>query len=223
MRKFTIILSAIAMIAGAASAAETSAPETYDLLFKNGTLDGFTQKQQLIYDRKVQNSIKPETADRDTGKIVISFADGQVPEALLKFTQGDKYRNLGAFPSSVGNPMIMYFVETVVRDMAESAGGSPFYIRNRVKEALIKPSEISNGQAIIAGEAVETVDVTMRPFKDDPNADRMQGFDNLALTVSMSDDAPGWYLVLSAHVPGTDAGDPVYSSIMTFDRTETTE
>ena len=223
MRKFIIVVSAIAMIAGAASAAETSATETYDLLFKTGTLDDFARNQQLVYDRKVKNSLKPETADRDTGKIILSFADSQEPEAHLKFTQDDKYRNLGTFPASVGNPIIMYFVETVVRDMAESAGGSPFYIRNRVKEALVQPADISTGQALIAAETVETVDVTMRPFKGDPNAGRMQGFDRLAMTVRMTNDAPGWYLVLSAYVPAADGGEPVYSSVMTFDHTEATE
>ncbi|MEO9777772.1 MAG: hypothetical protein ABJH07_11425 [Sedimentitalea sp.] len=223
MRKLITIVSALAMLAGAASAAETSGPETYDLLFKGSTLDDLDLDQQLIYNRIVQNSIKPETQERDTGKIVLSFADGQVPEALLKFTRDDKYHNIGTFPASVGNPIIMYFVETVVRDMAETAGGSPYYIRNRVKEALIQPADVSNGQAIIAGETVETVDVTLRPFKGDPNADRMQGFDELAMTVSMSDDAPGWYLMLAAHVPAADAGDPIYSSVMTFDHTETAQ
>lgn len=223
MRKFIIIVSAIAMIAGAVSAAETSGPETYDLIFKTGTLDDFDRDLQLVYDRKVQNSLKPDTAIRDTGEIILSFDDGQVPEARLKFTQDDKYRGLGAFPASAGNPIIMYFVETVVRDMAESAGGNPSYIRNRVKEALVQPADISTSQAIIAGETIETVDVTMHPFKGNPNADRMQGFDKLAMTVSMSNDAPGWYLVLSADVPGADVGDPIYSSVMTFDRTEAAE
>lgn len=223
MRKFIIIVSVVAMITGAASAAETSGTETYDLLFKTGTLDEFTLGRQLVYDRKVGNSLKPETEDRDTGKIVLSFADGQVPEAHLKFTRDGKYRNLGTFPAGVGNPIIMYFVETVVRDMAETAGGSPFYIRNRLKEALIQPAEISSDHAVIVGETVETVDVTMHPFRDNPNADRMHGFDSLEMTVRMSNDTPGWYLSLAAHVPAADGGDPVYSSVMTFERTEAAE
>ncbi|WP_424985418.1 hypothetical protein [Microbulbifer sp. S227A] len=220
MRKFLMMAAALVSIGGPMTATETAGPETYDLLFKTGTLDDFSRDHRLVYDRTVRNRLKPETEERDTGQIVLSLVDGQVPEAHLKFTHDDKYRNLGSFPASVGNPIIMYFVETVVRDMAESAGGSPFYIRNRVKEALVQPAEIRADQAIIAGETVDTVDVTMHPFRDDPNAARMQGFDRLAMTVSMSEDAPGWYLSLSAQVPGADGGDPVYSSVMTFDHTE---
>ncbi|MEY8828476.1 hypothetical protein AB9K34_08655 [Sedimentitalea sp. XS_ASV28] len=223
MRKFIIMVSAMAVIGGPIAATETAGPETYDLLFKNGTLDDFSRDHRLVYDRKVQNSLKPETEERDTGQIVLSLVDGQVPEAQLKFTHDDKYRNLGSFPASVGNPIIMYFVETVVRDMAETAGGSPYYIRNRVKEALVQPAEVDRGQAVIANETVNTIDVTMHPFRDDPNAARMQGFDRLAMTVSMSEDAPGWYLSLSAQVPGADGDEPVYSSVMTFDRTEPSE
>ena len=32
--------------------------------------------------------------------------------------------------------MLLYFLEATVRDMARATGGSPFYIRNRMREAL---------------------------------------------------------------------------------------
>ena len=67
--------------------------------------------------------------------------------------------------------MIMYFVETVTRDMGESAGGSVFYIRNRIKEALVTPTEAVAGEAE-AGEtavqdAVGVVDLSVAHHVDD--------------------------------------------------------
>ena len=35
------------------------------------------------------------------------------------------------------NPLLLYFLETTVRAMAEATGGSPYYIRNRIREALV--------------------------------------------------------------------------------------
>ena len=187
-------------------------PKPYDLLFRNGTLGDIPADRALVYDRDVQNSLTPAAATRDTGLVVLGIEEGERPQAELQFRQDSKHRNLGSFPASVGNPIIMYFVETVVRDMAESVGGSPFYIRNRVKESLLRPAE--------RAESAEGVSLTLRPFDGDPNAARMQGFDRLALTVTMSDEVPGWYRSLRADVPGADGGAPIYSSVMTFETLE---
>lgn len=186
--------------------AATERAEPYDLLFKEGTLDDVDRDATLTYSRDVENALKPEAAERDTGRITLTFEDGDdIEEAILTFRQDEKFRVLGEFPASVGNPIILYFVETVVRDMAESAGGSPFYIRNRVKEALVKPAEI---------ETDNDTTVTMKPFEGDPNADQMRGFGDLTLVVTMSEDAPGWYTSLKAHVPGAEGA--IYSSTMTL-------
>ncbi len=190
-------------LAGPVQAADPVDTAAYDLLFKGGTLDRFETGDVLTYRREVQNRLVPGAAERDTGEIELTLAGGTPPAAQLEFRQGEKHRALGAFPASVGNPVIMYFVETVVRDMAESAGGSPFYIRNRVKEALVSPAEITRSD----GE----VTVVMHPFEGDPNAERMQGFGGLALTVVMSEEVPGWYRSLRA-----EAGE-AYGSEMVFE------
>ena len=208
------------LLAGAAPAAPLDGQQTYDLLFRNGTLDAISRDAALVYRRDVTNTIKPETGDRDTGAIALTFREGQdATLAKLEFRKDGKYRVLGSFPASVGNPMIMYFYEAVVRDMAESAGGSPFYIRNRVKEALIQPSEVEPGTAMVDGRSVETRTIRMHPFADDPNRDRMQGFGDLELRVTVSEEVPGWYLSLVAEADGG----AVYRSELAFDRLDASQ
>lgn len=217
MRNTLIALAAAALVAaGPAAAGSTKGRETYDLLFRTGTLDALPRGEALVYRRTVTNSYVPEAEARDTGRIALEFDGGEPERALLKFlNDDDKHRSLGAFPASVGNPIIMYFVETVVRDMAESAGGSPFYIRNRVKEALIRPAELSGDPVAFEGRDVAAQAVTLRPFEDDPNAAAMQGFGDLAITVTMSDEVPGWYQKLEAVVPGEN-GAPRYASTLSL-------
>ena len=193
------------------AAAELSGTQTYDLLFKNGTLDDISNDAALVYDRTVSNALNPDADARDTGEIRLSFDEERGSLlASLQFTQGEKYRNLGSFPASVGNPMIMYFYESVIRDMGESAGGSVFYIRNRIKEALVTPTEAVSGEAEFQGRTIPTTTVTLRPFEGDPNAQAMQGWGELEMTVTMSEEVPGWYYTLTAKAP-------VYSSVLRFD------
>ncbi|MGY9047384.1 hypothetical protein P775_04660 [Puniceibacterium antarcticum] len=213
---YAMVAFALAVTPVLAAAGDGTA--TYDLLFKEGTLDDVPMDHILLYERSVTNTLLPEAGPRDTGELELSFEETTPPEAALRFLRDGKHRNLGVFPMSVGNPIIMYFVETTVRDMAESAGGSPFYIRNRVKEALITPTEVQTGEAIYQGKTVQTQIVTLHPFAEDPNRDRMQGFGDLALTVTMSDEVPGWYQKLEATATGSDG--PVYSSVMAFDKLE---
>ena len=217
MRKMLLSLCAAVTLQAMPATAQEVIDAPYDLLFRQGTLDDIPRGRSLTYARNVINTLEPDTEARDTGQIELSFVEGDPVLAHLKFTQGDKYRNLGEFPASVGNPIIMYFVETVVRDMAETAGGSPFYIRNRIKESLISPAERAARDVAFDGEALAGQAITLRPFADDPNTDKMKGFGNLELEVTMSEDVPGWYHRLRAYVPGDRDDAPIYSSTLTFD------
>ncbi|MCA0941998.1 hypothetical protein LCM08_19070 [Salipiger pacificus] len=218
MRRKLALIAVLGALALPAAAATTEAEQTYQLLFKEGTLDSVAPEAVLHYTRAVQNGALPEAAETGSGEIALSFE--QQPEARianLQFLQEGKHRNLGSFPASVGNPMIMYFYETVIRDMAETAGGSPFYIRNRIKDSLVRPAEVETGEALYGGETIETRTVTLRPFAEDPNRARMQGFGDLELRVTMSEAVPGWYLSLIAEAPGGEGAEGGYLSELRFD------
>ncbi len=165
----------------------------------------------------------PEAALRDTGRIELDFdEEGSGPDsAVLTFSQDTRHKTLGAFPADVGNPLIMLFYEVTVRDMAETVGGSPFYIRNRLKDALTREVPVETGTARLDGAEIEVRRVTLRPFEDDPNAGEMAGFGDLAMTVTMSEEVPGWYYSLVAEVPGEDG--PAYRSAITFGDREVEE
>lgn len=218
MIRFVGFLLAVAISAGLAIASPLAGDKSYDMLFRTGTLDQIDRDAELVYRRAVASTLKPDAEGRDTGDIALSFRKGEAPLVLLQFRQAGKHKALGSFPASVGNPMIMYFYETVVRDMAEAAGGSPFYIRNRVKDALIQSSEIEEGQAVIDGKTISTQTIRLYPFAGDPNRDRMQGFGDLELRVTMSEEVPGWYMSLIAEAAGGD----VYKSEILFDRVDDT-
>lgn len=103
------------------------------------------------------------------GPEVWRFDDGTARDLRLE-PQGDRIAMtldgapVSDFGAGSAAPAMIWFLEGVVRDMAEATGGSPFYIRNRIREALA------------ASDTPEVV-----PFAADPNRDKMGAFADLAL------------------------------------------
>ncbi|KJZ18205.1 hypothetical protein [Loktanella sp. S4079] len=202
--KFFSYVSCLALLA-----TPLPAEEIYDLIFKQGTLSDVTTG--LTYDRETIVASNPDYGDRHSGDITLGFAPDDM--AVLQFNKGEQYRNLGQFPATVGNPIIMYFVETVLRDVAHEAGGSPFYIRNRIKEALITPAPISDTTVAYQGDEFPAKRISFLPFEADPNRERMGVYGDLEMTFIMSEHVPGWYVTLAA-VATDEAGTPGYSNVL---------
>lgn len=195
--RFILILMFMAL-----STAAHADDGAHTLVLKTGTLEDFTSDAPLAYEQVVLLPANQAIADHENGQVRLTAeADDMV---ALTFYKGDGQRRMGAFPKSVGNPLFMNFIEIVIRDMANIAGGSPFYIRNRIKESLVQPADDITGSDTFGGQNVTTQTVTLRPFINDANKDRMQGFENLTIQVTMSDDIAGWYLRLDALVKKDD-------------------
>lgn len=111
--------------------------------------------------------------------LITDPSDGQ-PALQLSVTTDSRTRKIGPFPVSGGDPVLTYFLEQTTRDMARLTGGSPYYIRNRIKDALFRGGETEpDGAGLIA---------RFQPFADDRNADRMRGFQTLTLTFRLEDE-----------------------------------
>ena len=197
------------------------AAEPYDLIFRTGTLSGVSTDQHLVYSRVVTAPGNPQVEQAGTGQIVLSLVPDDMAE--LDFRQGDRHRILGLFPATVGNPLAMYFLETVVKDIARDTGGSPFYIRNRIKESLLEPAQIEDVELRADGQDIATRQVILHPFQDDRHRDRMLGYSDLAMTFTMSGDVPGWYVSLVAEVPSGDGAPPLYRNALTLTDPETSQ
>lgn len=189
------------------------AAETYDLIFREGSLSGLPQTEVLTYDRRVGVEQNPEYSARNTGSVRLTFEPDDM--ARLQFVQQDKQKVLGRFPATVGNPIIMYFVETVLRDVAHEAGGSPFYIRNRIKDSLLLKVPVIETDVPFGDQHITAKQIVLRPFETDKNRDKMGAYADLSLTFTMSEQVPGWYSSLVAIAPGKE-GAPGYSNSLTL-------
>ena len=136
----------------------------------------------------------------DDGSVTLAQAiDPSDQQPILQLTQKTdaRTRQIGPFPVSGGDPVLTFFLEQTSSHMARLTGGSPYYIRNRIKEALFQGGKITQS----GGESV----ATFAPFAGDPNAARMGGFETLTLTFVL-DDPKQPIRELRAEAPGTQPG-----------------
>jgi hypothetical protein len=134
----------------------------------------------------------------DDGLLLLAAAEGPEGRSLALTREVDGAEQpLGSFSAGAANPVLLYFLESTVRDMSKATGGSPFYIRNRMREALT---------ASDLGPAGEPREVVLRPFEADRNRARMGGFAELVLRLRFDAGEPGRLLELSADAAGGDGG-----------------
>ena len=172
---------AIALWAVLASPHAGLAAEAGDAVFSERgpwDLGQETLEWQLTVEGPAAEGFRPTADGRLTMTQVIDPSDDQ-PVLQLEQQGGAMDRKIGPFPISAGDPVLTYFLEQTVRDMATLTGGSPHYIRNRMKDAIFRGGEIADQD----GQKV----ATFRPFAQDQNAARMKGFETLTLTFVMDD------------------------------------
>lgn len=108
-------------------------------------------------------------------------------------------RTVAEFPAGSPHPVLLMFLENVMRSVAQETGGNPHYIRNRMRHAL-GAAQVSGGRLLIT------------PFAEDPNRDRLGVFATLQIDIRWQEADPGRLLQLSATLPEDPAR---YSEILT--------
>lgn len=174
-----------------------------DQVMAPGLLTGITADRPLRYDHDRRlpageapghgHGLNPPQPLEGAGLLVAPAGDAQLQ--LTTIQAGDS-RDVATFPAGAPNPALLFFLENVMRSMAVQTGGSPHYIRNRIRDAL------ALAEPDAAGGLMQ---IELRPFADDPNRARMGEFADLALTVSWRPDQPARILLMQAR-SGDGAG-----------------
>ncbi len=175
-----------------------SAGALSELLMAPGLFEGAPVGSAVTYDevRSVPDAEATTVRGVADGRVRLEVvADG---EMRLVREEGGEAAPLGTFSPGVANPLLLYFLETTVRVMAETTGGSPYYIRNRIREALVA-SDLGAVQG-------DTREVALSPFAGDANRDRMGAFADLAIRLRFDPEAPSRVLELSADTAAGEGG-----------------
>jgi hypothetical protein len=208
----SIVLTIAALLAGGPVA---SAGEAQDRIFRVGLLGELEIGETIVFETERAGT------DPAAGSIEVAVVEGEAGQRALRV---ERLQDGGAvsrtsLPAGGGHPVLLMFLETTLRAMAEATGGSPFYIRNRMREALAADVPLEPVEVVVDGTPAAAVTATFRPFARDPNRSKMGAFADLALTLTMSDAVPGDFARLQAvaAAPGAEAA---FAETVTFSRVE---
>lgn len=211
MRRVAGIFLSVMLAAGPVAAAEGH--DGYDLIFRTGTLTAFVPGDALHYQSVTDNEAAPPEA-QGVQSYDLRIEEGGTARLMRVLDEGQQ--PVAGFDAGVGNPMAMFFLERLVRDLAQATGGSTFYIRNRIKEALLAPVGITPVQVDWEGQSRAAQEVVLAPFVGDANAARLGPFAALRVVFDVSEDVPGWYHSMRAETPERDSGGRYFTSTLTL-------
>ncbi|MBP1807428.1 hypothetical protein [Rubellimicrobium aerolatum] len=186
-------IATLALVAALMGPGALRAERAFDIVFRSGTLDGLPGGTQLLYDGGAA------VPDGGWSRVVVDLAgDGA---AVVQGDRADGAEPLGRFDAGVGNPVAMVFLERTVRTISEATGGSPFYIRNRIRDALAGEVAVAAVTVPWDGGTVEATEVALSPFATDAHRADLGRFADLEIRVVVSESVPGWYHSIRAEAP----------------------
>ena len=193
-----------ALVLALALGGAAEAGEAQDRLFALGALGDVATGTTLVYDF-TRTGDYPEDklgkiAHGEARLSVEAGGEGGARTAVALLRDDEKQiAHFDPFPGDAGNPMFMVFMEETVATMAKLTGGSAFYIRNRMREALGAQDAVSAGEVDFAGRTVPARTLTFQPFLHDKNAAKMgPAFQAMTITFVMSDEIPGAFARMEA-------------------------
>lgn len=192
------------------------AGEAQDRLFALGALGDVETGQTLVYDFSRAGTFPADTLTPvEGGEARLTLTPGAAGESRAALAEvrddGTVLASFEPFPADAGNPMFMVFMEEAVSGMAKLTGGSPFYIRNRMREALGAQDVVEEVKVVYGGQELAARQLTFQPFLRDENAARMgQAFVDLAIRFVMSDEVPGEFVAMEAVTGPGEGGAPLF-------------
>jgi hypothetical protein len=216
---------ASALLVGLAGTGPLHAGEAQDRLFTAGVLEPVATGQRLVFghDRGgAFDSARLPVVVHGEMSVTLAETDTKAGwrEAVVTAREAEVERTLVALPESSGHPILLIFLESTVRDVAALTGGNPYYIRNRIREALAAQDVVEPAEIVLEGTSVPGERLVFRPFTEDPNRDRLGALADLEISVTLSAGVPGEIARLEAVAPMEDGGEPAFSETIVFERAE---
>lgn len=186
-------------------------------VFSREALARVSVDQQVIYTHSREGASQDQLNPITNGEIRIRVQEAESggSEAIVTMGETGKLKPVSSWPVSSGNPIVPIFLESALRTMSRVTGGSTFYIRNRIKEALSSGGTIQEVELSVGDQTVAAQEIVFEPFAKDKNRDRMGPFAEMKLVFVVSEDLPGDIVSFRAETDGA-----AYSEKINFARVD---
>lgn len=182
-----------------ALATPAMADEAVDRLFDTEQMAGVETGTRLAFThiRESHDTEALPDIERDI-EVEVMAKDGKARPIHVSFEDGGRTVTIDSFSDAGGNPMLVFFLESVGKAVAKSTGGSPFYIKNRIVESFQRGTETASVELVRDGETITADRIVYSPFALEEKKDRLQNFATLELAFILSDAVPGRFIELRA-------------------------
>lgn len=219
-KSFAVSLFAAACLVGAgvALAAPPAAPTAAQLFFETPYLAKVAPGTTLNYSYKhvTAEAKLGESFDETLEMAVTAPPDDpskRVADVLIH--RGSREGEAGPFPTQNGNPIALVLLERDVKEMAQLSKGSPFYLRNRVKENL-GSGKVEPARFTYDGKEVEGWKLSFTPFVEDPNKDKLLELAGRRYELLFSDAVPGGLYSFDVVTPKADGTSNIIETRLAF-------
>jgi hypothetical protein len=230
MRPLRACLAGASLLALAAPT--LSGPDASSLLFEAPALASVTTGTTLVY--RLERTVSGAAAGMhaaglgplpsvSTVELSLHPDEGTGSrEARVAIVKDDGRQAAGSFPALVGNPVLLVILERDVVEMSRALHGSPYYIRNRVREALGAATPAEPARFPFEGREVDGWRVAVSPFAQDRNRDKLREHAAKRYEFTLSDAVPGGVFEVRLVTPGAD-GAPLIEDRLAFERSQAPE
>lgn len=212
LRIVRALVPAIVMAIAASATATLAIAENYeaaDLIFKERHLDLVGKGTGVAYkfEHKVSDEKLMGKAFTDDIKIAVTDvnAEGQRILDVTVFT-GDRQRPVQNYDGLTINPVFIWFLDKCVENFRTIAGGKQPYLKGRMRDSFLDKPKLEDVKIEFGGKTIDAKKVTIVPFANDPNRQKMQGYENSAFSFVLSKDIPGYFYELTADFVSTQPG-----------------
>lgn len=208
LRRFRAASAAasIAALVMTAASAAAAAPAIGELVFYAPHFAKVENGKTISY-RFVRKAEDPklDPSFEDDVRIEVGPQGAEDTVKVDLFT-GARAQSMGNMSKS-GNPVIVVLLEQDVKEMNKALGGSPYYFRNRLREALAGKTPAEPVKVTYAGKEIDGWKVVLKPFLDDQqNRGRLKEFAGRIYELTFSDGVPGGLYALKTTTPKVDGG-----------------
>ena len=140
-------------------------------------------------------------------------------EAKIEIVTGERRQAAGLFPTLVGNPVLLVVLERDVAEMSQMLHGSPYYIRNRIRDALGEVTLAEPARFTFGSREVEGWRVAVHPFAQDRNRDKLRAYAAKHYEFILSDAVPGGLYEMRMVTPNAD-GAALVEDRLAFERSQ---
>lgn len=204
--------AAVPAFAQAAAASDAVPPpsKAEQLLFMAPQMADMKAPRTLAYDYA---SASAAGTTRDHAKLATQpAADGHCCAAHVEFLSGPQAVTLPDLDDPQGNPILMYFLESEVRQLERATKGQSAHFRRRIRTALADDARVTDTTLRWNGKDVPAHVIRIAPYATDPYRKRFETEAATEYEFTLSDAVPGGVLRLAATVPAAKAGDPPVST-----------